>query len=236
MTAGCAPYVPNLSVASPTTEASVAAINQPFVALHLVPSGVTIEVTFRPLTPFSDTVDCYRWPSHCVSGLQGGVFVYRPGDVLYYEYMPVGDYTMHVVVTSLDAPETHEETSYVRLGVDIEQAALTLNNGRQVTIAIRGEATRLYDARICEGSGSGASLHSSSTHRIVCSVADGTGATWSMEASSPRELYEYMRLQICTEGPVMMRQSQYAATFACQPADPSSPMRAGVLVERRAAQ
>ncbi len=240
---GCAPHAPHapkVPVVAPTTKvpASVACTAtavvaiKPRAALQLVPAGMTIDVTFTPLAPFVDDDTCYRWPAHCSAGLHSGVYLYRPGEVLYYQYMPVGDYTMKVVVASLTAPEQkHEELLQVQLGADIAQVSFGLNNHSQAMLALRGEATQRYDTSICEGSGSGASLHSSSAHRIVCSVGNGAGVAWSMEGSSPRELYDYLQLQICSDGFVTMRHSQYAATFACQPADPLSPRQPGVLVK-----
>ena len=234
LTVGCATHTQSVPVVTTAVASAANPIKESLVSLQVVPAGVTIEATFTPTTPFVDSDDCYRWPSHCVAGLKGGVYLYHPGEVLFYQYMPVGDYTMKVEVVSLGSAQKHEQTSRVHLGADIEQVNVALGNGSQAIITLRGEATQRYDARICEGGSSGGSLNSSSAHRIVCSVADGTGVTWSMEGSSPRELYEYLPMQICKAGDVMMRHSQYAATFACQPADPSAPMQPGVLVVKPA--
>jgi hypothetical protein len=206
-------------------------------ALQIVPAGLTIEVTFTPTTPFIDGVDCFRWPSHCVGALKGGVYLYRPGEVLYYEYMPVGDYAMNVVVTDEKTPtEKHQQTLHVHLGVALTQIAFALKNRSTTMITLRGEATQRYDSRICDGGGSGGTLESSSNHRIVCSVADAAGNTWSMEGSSANQIYSYMQLQMCRDDGVMMRHSQYAATFVCHPADPQSPFKPGAVIEHKAAR
>lgn len=207
--------------------------------LQVVPAGYAIEVTFTPNAPFVDKDDCYRWPAHCVGALKGGVYPYRASEALYYQYLPVGDYAMRVVVSNAAAPvEKREQTLQVQLGIAPSQVEFALTDSRKATITLRGEATQRYDGRICDGGGSGASLHSSSAKRIVCSVTDVDGTTWSMESSSPREIYDYMQLQICSGAPdgVMMRHSQYAATFACQPADPQSPPKPGELIEHPAAR
>ncbi len=226
----------------PTPERGPAPTHAPIVtpvlaALQVVPAGLIIEVTFTPSTPFVDSADCYRWPAHCVGGLKGGVYVYRAGDVLYYQYMPVGDYAMKVVVTGEKAPnEKHQQIIQVRLGVELTQVDIALTTNSKGLITLRGEATQRYDGRICDGGGSGGSLSSSSNHRIVCSVADAAGNTWSMESSSAKQIYSYMQLQMCRDDGVMMRHSQYAATFACHPADPQSPRKPGELIEHKAVQ
>ena len=229
-----------VGVPAPMPATAIAPLITPLItpalaALQVVPAGLNIEVTFTPSTPFVDSADCYRWPAHCVGGLKGGVYVYRPGDVLYYQYMPVGDYAMKVVVTAEKAPnEKHQQLMQVRLGVELAQVDIALTANSKGLITLRGEATQRYDGRICDGGGSGGSLSSSSNHRIVCSVADAAGNTWSMESSSANQIYSYMQLQMCRDDGVMMRHSQYAATFACHPADPQSPRKPGELIEHKA--
>jgi len=125
----------------------------------------------------------------------------------------------------------------VQLTSEPAQLEFALSDSRQAMLTLRGEPTLRYDSRICDGSGSGGSLNSSSQQRIVCSVADKYGNTWSLESSSPREMYYYLMLQMCGSGngiASMMTHSQYAATFACQPADPKSPLNPGALVEHLA--
>jgi hypothetical protein len=236
LVSACAPHAPT----TPVYRAGHApAFAQPLKPLQTLPAGFAIEVTFTPTTPFVDKEDCYRWPSHCIGGLKGGVYPYRAGEALYYQYLPVGSYAMKVVVSDEKTPANkREQTLPVQLGNELSQVEIALSDSSKTTITLRGEATQRYDGRICDGGGSGGSLHSSSTKRIVCSVTDVDGTTWSMESSSPREMYDYMQLQMCSgahEG-VIMRHSQFAATFACRPADPQSALKPGELVERKAAK
>lgn len=165
--------------------------------MQVVPAGFNVEATFTPRTSILDDANCYRWPSYCAGAVKGGVFSYRAGEVLYYQYLPVGDYAMHVVITNDNAPDNkHQQTLQLRLGVALKQVSIALTDHTNATMSLRGQATQRYDDRSCDGGRSGASLHSTGNTRIVCLVADGAGTTWAMAGSSAQEMYTYMQLQM----------------------------------------